>query len=117
MPFVVVTGLPGAGKTTVGRALAVELGVPLLDKDDILEDLLDRSSDPATQRPELSRAADAIFIEHAKLQPAAVLVSFWRRPELSTTSGTPTEWLDDLVDVHRVANQILDPGHDERSAT
>jgi shikimate kinase / 3-dehydroquinate synthase len=42
MAFVVVTGLPGAGKTTVGRALAAALDVPFLDKDDFLDDLLDQ---------------------------------------------------------------------------
>ena len=28
----------------------------------------------------------------------AVLVSFWRRPELSLSSGTPTEWIAELAD-------------------
>ncbi len=98
MPFVIVTGLPGAGKSTVGRALASELHLPFLDKDDFLDDLLDRSSDPKGERAVLSRLADLAFTEQAKQSPAAVLVSFWRRPELSTTSGTPTEWLGELPD-------------------
>lgn len=98
MPFVIVTGLPGAGKSTVGRALAREIDLPFLDKDDFLDDLLDRSSDPKTERSVLSRRADLAFAEQAKNTPSAVLVSFWRRPEVSATSGTPTDWLAKLAD-------------------
>jgi shikimate kinase len=36
-PVAVVVGPPGAGKTTVGRALAELLGVPFLDTDAIIE--------------------------------------------------------------------------------
>jgi AAA domain len=100
MAFVVVTGLPGAGKTTVGRALAALLDVPFLDKDDILDDLLDQSQWPLEQRSELSRRADVVFETQARLYAdgEAVLVSFWRRPELSLSSGTPTEWIAGLAD-------------------
>lgn len=37
-PVAVVVGPPGAGKTTVGRALAELLGVPFLDTDAIIEE-------------------------------------------------------------------------------
>ncbi len=39
--FVVVAGLPGSGKTTLARALAVELDLPLISKDTIKEALFD----------------------------------------------------------------------------
>src|SRR5437762_2532008 len=39
--LVVVTGAPGSGKTTVARALAAELKLPLLAKDDVKEPLFD----------------------------------------------------------------------------
>ena len=39
--LVVVTGPPGAGKTTIARALAGELRLPLIAKDDIKETLFD----------------------------------------------------------------------------
>jgi len=68
MSVIVVTGIPGAGKTTVGRMLATELDVPMLDKDDVLDDLLHLSTDPAAQRPELSRRADRLFIEQARVR-------------------------------------------------
>jgi shikimate kinase len=98
MAFIVVTGLPGAGKTTVGRELAASLRVPFLDKDDFLDDLLDQSKRPLEQRPKLSRSADVAFEAQARLKEEAVLVSFWRRPELSLSSGTPTEWIAELAD-------------------
>ena len=40
-PYVIVTGLPASGKSTLGRAVAAALGLPMLDKDDILEALFD----------------------------------------------------------------------------
>ncbi len=39
--LVVVTGAPGSGKTTLARALAAELQLPLLAKDDVKETLFD----------------------------------------------------------------------------
>ena len=39
--LVVVTGAPAAGKTTLARALAGKLGLPLIAKDDIKETLFD----------------------------------------------------------------------------
>jgi predicted kinase len=39
--LIVVTGAPGSGKSTVAQALASELALPLLAKDDVKEPLFD----------------------------------------------------------------------------
>jgi predicted kinase len=98
--FVVVSGLPGSGKTTLARRLGAAIDVPVLDKDDFLERLFPDTGVVTTEeRARLSRQADDEFRRAALGVSAAVLVSFWRRTELSATSGTPIEWLADLPNV------------------
>jgi adenylate kinase family enzyme len=108
--FVVVTGLPGSGKSTVARRIAPPLALELIDKDDFLERLLDREATngadaeakadtDSVRRFRLSRRADDDMRTAAEASTGAVLVSFWRRDQLSTTSGTPTEWLRALPHV------------------
>jgi hypothetical protein len=60
-PFVVVSGLPGSGKTTLGRRLARALGLPLIDKDDILERLFETKGigDTAWRRAEPGERRDS----------------------------------------------------------
>jgi predicted kinase len=101
--FVVMSGLPGSGKTTLGRQLATLLGLAMLDKDDVLDALLQAvgSADPPC-RQSLSRASDAVLETIAANSPGAVLSSFWRRERLSTTSGTPTAWLHQLPDARLI---------------
>lgn len=92
--FVVISGIPGCGKTTLGLALARHLDVPHLDKDAILESLFHETEcfDAAT-RHRLSRAADREFETTALGCSLAVLDSFWRHPSAGTDSGTPSTWL------------------------
>lgn len=104
MPRVIaVTGLPAGGKTTLGRRVADALGLDLLDKDDDLEAGFAAAGPGPVDRSALSRAADGAFRARAQaraVDPACrglVLVSFWRRPELSATSGTPTDWVPALA--------------------
>ncbi len=101
--FVVVSGLPGSGKSTLGRTIATALARPFIDKDDFLERSLERHATvDAELRFRLSRDADDEMRSAAEASQGAVLVSFWRREEVSPTAGTPTEWLRALPNVVEV---------------
>jgi len=123
---VVVSGLPGSGKTTLARQLAPLLHLPLIDKDDILDRLYDtRGVGDTAWRRALSREADRILQHDATASDGAVLVSLWRVDGMSPDSGTPTEWLtqstarivhvhcvcDPDVAAHRFTSRTRHPGH------
>jgi len=78
--LVLVTGPPGAGKTTVAEALADELGFTLFAKDpikEILHDALGEEADLAWSR-RLGVAAMEMLWALAAYSPAAVLeANFW----------------------------------------
>lgn len=98
--FIVVSGLPGSGKTTLGRQLASAFGLSFIDKDDILHRLFDaKGAGDAAWRRALSRESDAILQHEATASIGAVLVSLWRVPGMSPDSGTPTDWLSRLSEV------------------
>lgn len=130
--FVVISGLPGSGKTTLGRQLAAVLNLPMIDKDDILSRLFEtRGAGGAEWRRRLSQESDSAFQENAVSSHGAVLVSFWHVPGMAADSGTPTDWLStlsaDLVHVHCVcqpevaARRFLErerhPGHLDHHAS
>ena len=99
-----MSGIPASGKSSLAHRMSPMLDIPIIDKDDILEASFKslEAIDPA-QRQAMSRKADTILRKRAELQSCAILVSHWRRSELSTTSGTPVEWLFDLprtIEVH-----------------
>jgi len=125
-PFVVVSGLPGCGKTTVARAIAPLLGLPLIDKDEILERLFEtRGVGDAASRRALSRESDRLLQAEAARSTGAVLASFWNVPGMPADSGTPIQWLNELSDVivnvrcrcpvevaaERFARRTRHPGH------
>jgi predicted kinase len=125
-PFVVISGLPGSGKTTLGRRLAPALNLPLIDKDDILDRLFEaKGIGDAAWRRTLSRESDVILQHEATSSTGAILASFWRVPGMPSDSGTPADWLDApshlVVKVHCAcalevaANRFLQrrrhPGH------
>jgi predicted kinase len=63
--LLIITGLPGTGKTTLARELARRRGWPLLCKDTIKEPLLDMLGSQASSR-ELSNISFAIMFSMAK---------------------------------------------------
>jgi hypothetical protein len=125
--FVVVSGMPASGKTTLAVKLAEEFRLPLLDKDDILEALFDTlgPSGLAARQP-LSRASDRVLMKLASLSHGAVLTSFWRHGT-DGDSGTPADWITDLspkiveayclcspeIALHRFTARARHPGHSD----
>jgi predicted kinase len=92
--FVVVSGLPGSGKTTLASALAESLRFQHLDKDHFLEaHFLSETRITLQRRGELSRQADDELKTEALLLQSAVLSSWWRHPNEVRDSGTPLQWL------------------------
>lgn len=77
--FVLVGGWPASGKTTLARALAAELGVAYLAKDDVKEALTDALGAPATvaDSRRLGRAAVHAVLRLAQGCPSAVIDSTW----------------------------------------
>ena len=101
--FVVVSGLPGSGKTTLARRLSPALNLPVIDKDDILDGLFEsRGVGDARWRRALSRESDGILQREAESSGGAILVSFWRLAGMASGSGTPTGWIRAISD--RVVN-------------
>ena len=99
---VVLSGLPGSGKTTLGRVLAGRLSFTYIDKDDILDSLLSKhASFDVSLRQRLSRESDGIFQESALAAGNSVLSSFWRPLGSTSTSGTSSDWLP-MINVNLV---------------
>ena len=80
--FVVVTGAPEAGKTTVSTALAQELGLPRLAKDTLKAGLLEVLDAPDVESSRrIGSAAVAALLAVAAESSGAVLDSVWVHPD------------------------------------
>ncbi|WP_329134908.1 ATP-binding protein [Streptomyces sp. NBC_01476] len=76
--FVVVSGLPAGGKSTLARGLAGQLALPVIDKDVILESLYDSLGvGDQDWRRGLSGASDDILYALAADAGRAVLDNWW----------------------------------------
>jgi predicted kinase len=75
--YVLVSGLPGSGKSTVARPLAATLGWPLLSKDVIKEVLWDvLGSGDRQHSARLGAAAQEVLFRAAADAPCAVIDTF-----------------------------------------
>lgn len=78
-PLIVISGLPGSGKTSLARQLAPELGWPLLSKDDVKEALFDvLGTGDLEYASRLSRAAHVAMYTLARTMPTAILEAFFQ---------------------------------------
>jgi predicted kinase len=77
--FVLVAGWPGSGKSTLSAALANELELPLLAKDEIKEALMEALGRPQSvaESQRLGKAAVLAMLRMACHCPGAVLDSTW----------------------------------------
>ncbi|MEF9883472.1 AAA family ATPase [Streptomyces sp. P9-A4] len=117
--FVVVSGLPASGKSTIAHGLATRLGLPVLDKDVILESLYDSLGvGDHSWRHRLSRAANDVLYALAADAGRAVLVNWWHRDtapdRLRALGGTLVEVFcacDPALVTERFRTRERHPGH------
>ncbi len=93
--FVVVSGPPASGKSTLAPALAAELDLPLLAKDVVKDALVDVLGAPDLPRSrQLGRAAVHVLLAVAATTGRAVLESVWHgyaRAPLAALPGPTVE--------------------------
>src|SRR5579862_3493891 len=96
--FVLIAGWPGSGKSTLASALATELGLPLLAKDEIKEALMEGLGRPETVAASrcLGKAAVLVMLRAARTCPGAVLDSTWFDYALPLARALPGR----LIEVH-----------------
>ena len=99
--FVVVSGAPGSGKSSIAPGLARALDLPLIEKDVIKEALADvLGADSVEDSKRLGAATMRVLIALARTNRGAVLESTWI-PELSRDqlAQLPSRVVELLVDV------------------
>ncbi|MEU3455378.1 AAA family ATPase [Micromonospora sp. NPDC006766] len=77
---ILVNGVPGSGKTTLGDGVAGHLGIPVLSKDRIKEGLADATAHPALEAMLGMAAMEVIWTLAAALPGPVVVDSWWFRP-------------------------------------
>lgn len=117
---IVLVGMMGAGKTSVGRVLAQRLGRPLVDSDAMIEERTGRTvreiwatdGEPAFRAMETAALVDALASpEPAVIAAAGGIVLSERNRQVLADSGVHVVWLSADVDllVTRVRNGMHRP--------
>lgn len=94
--YVIVSGAPGSGKTTLARGIAAELGAPLFTKDNIKEALLEVLGAASVEESRrIGQAAIEVLLVVAREAGGGVVESTWRpslaRADLTRLGGTIVE--------------------------
>jgi predicted kinase len=99
MTLVVVTGVPGAGKTGLSTALAERLGVALVSLDAIKEELAVEAED--TPHEWLRYDAEAELVRRLAAFGGEAVVDIWVAPRRDTERVRELlrPWWEDLVEV------------------
>jgi shikimate kinase len=117
-PPVVITGFMGAGKTTVGRALARRLGVPFADLDDAVRDAEGRGPRELidVEGEDYFRAAETRalrrVLERGEARVVATGGGAWaleRNRSLVAAHGCLSVWLDAPYELCRARVEQLGP--------
>lgn len=87
---IAVTGVPGAGKTTLSRGLAAALGATPLSLDDVKEQLYTDSGGLLVGF-ELRQAAEGLLAEALRMTVGLVVLDIWVQP------GRDTDRVKDLL--------------------
>ena len=74
---IIVNGMPGSGKSTIGAALAEVLGCPFLSKDRIKEPLADIVGPMIASRPLGGIAMDTVWAMAGAVENGVVVVAVW----------------------------------------
>ncbi|MEV6138181.1 AAA family ATPase [Nocardia sp. NPDC051990] len=78
--LVLVNGLPGSGKSTLGRSLAESLNAQFLSKDAVKEALADCLDDAAELRTLGGIAMDTVWALARAIPGTVVIDSWWFKP-------------------------------------
>ena len=90
---VIVSGLLGSGKSTLGRVVASQLGSPFLDKNAFLDQLFGHEGIGDLDWCQmLNTKSNTLFCDAARAHETVVLVSHWRPPSEPGPSGTSPDW-------------------------
>lgn len=109
--YIIVSGVPASGKSTVARLIAHGLALPVLDKDDYLESMFEAGGlGDAELRRKSSRLADQELRNQAERSKGAVIASWWKHPLSSADSGTRTDWLASLPGIRVEVHCCCSPG-------